>query len=126
MLVLSLLSLLSIPAALFAVVPGVTLASGLLIVFLTLVSAILVAATALLTIVVPNELRGLCIAGSAAANVIVGTGLAPVTISVLAGMLGGPIMIGRALAAVCVLAATFGAALFSFGRRYYPRVAVPQ
>jgi MFS family permease len=121
LLVLSLMTLLSVPGALFAVAPGVGIASGLLVVFLTLVSAILVAATALFTIVVPNELRGLCISASAAANVLVGTGVAPLTISVLSGVLGGPTMIGKALASVCVMAAVLGAILFSLGRRFHPR-----
>jgi hypothetical protein len=38
----------------------------------------------------------------AGAQVLFGVALAPVTVSVLSGILGGPAMIGKALTLVCV------------------------
>jgi MFS family permease len=88
------LSLLAAPAGLFAVMPAMTAASVLLVAFMTLIGAIMVTGIALFTIVVPNELRGLCMATLAGAQVIFGVALAPVTVSLLSGALGGGDMIG--------------------------------
>jgi len=124
MLVLSGLSLLCVPAALFPVMPGVTSASVLLATFITVISAIVVMSTTLFTVVIPNELRGLCIAVAAAACTVFGIGLAPVAVSLISGALGGPSMIGKALAVVCVLAAGVSVGIFAFGSRHFPRTAV--
>jgi predicted MFS family arabinose efflux permease len=123
--ILSWLALLSaLPAGLFAVGPGVGSASVLLAMFMTIVGAIIVAVTALFTIVVPNELHGLCLSVVVGANIFFGTALAPVTVSLLSGAIGGPTMIGKALALVCVTASLLGAAMFALGRRYFPCTAV--
>ena len=117
------LALLSVPAALFAVAPGVVAANLLLVTFMTIITAILVAGVTLFTIIIPNELRGLCMATLAGAQVVFGVGLAPVMVSVLSGAIGGPAMIGKALATSCVAAGLLGAAIFALGRRYFPRAA---
>jgi MFS family permease len=119
--VLSGLALLGILASLFAFVPWVTPASALLAVFTTIVSAILVTGTTLFIIVVPNELRGLCMAALTGVSVLLGLGLAPVAVSLLSGAIGGPPMIGKALAFVCVAASLLGAVAFASGRPYFPR-----
>jgi MFS family permease len=118
------LALLTVPAGFFAVVPGVGPASVLLFILMTIVGAILVTAVALFTIVIPNELRGLCLSAMTGANVFFGVALAPVTVSLLSGAIGGPATIGRALAIVCVAAGLLGAATFAFGRRYFPGAAM--
>jgi hypothetical protein len=92
--------------------------------FMTIVGAIIVTATALFTIVVPNELHGLCLSVVVGANIFFGTALAPVTVSLLSGAIGGPTMIGKALALVCVTASLLGAAMFALGRRCFPCTAV--
>jgi MFS family permease len=114
--VLSGLAILSIPAGLFAVMPGVASASALLVVFMMIVGAIAVMGTVLFTIVVPNELRGLCMAMLAAACVLV-VGLAPMVVSLLSGAIGGPTMIGKALALVGVTTSGLAAVTFALGRR---------
>lgn len=119
LLVLSGLALLSVPAGLFAVVPGVGLASTLLIVFIALASAVGVIATTLITVVIPNELRGLCISVAAAACVIFGTGLAPLGVSLLSTAMGGAAAIGKALTAVCVIGSLLAVPLFAFGARRF-------
>ncbi len=111
------LVLLSTPAGLFATVPEVATAITLAIFFMTIVSAILVTGTTLFTIVVPNEVRGLCMAALTGASVLCGLGLSPLTVSLLSGALGGPAMIGQALAVNCLLAGLIGGVSFALGRR---------
>jgi predicted MFS family arabinose efflux permease len=118
---LSGLALVSTPAGLFAVMPGVASASVLLVMFLTIVSAMCVMGTTLFTVVIPNELRGVCMAAFAALCVVCAIGLAPLTVSVLSGAIGGPAMIGKALALVGVTTSVLAAATFAVGGRYFPR-----
>jgi MFS family permease len=121
LIVLSGLTLLSVPTGLFAVMPGVTSTSVLLVLFMTMGGAITVTWAALFTIVVPNELRGLCMMVSTAAGLLFGLGLAPVSVSLLSSALGGPAEIGRALMWICVTISFFGAAMFAFGSRNFSR-----
>jgi MFS family permease len=117
---LTALALLGVPGGLFAIFPNILVSSALLVVFLTAVGAVIVTGIALFTIVVPNELRGLCVAVLAGAQVLFGVGMAPVLVSLLSGVLGGPALIGKALTIVLVATSTIAAAAFAFGRRYFP------
>jgi predicted MFS family arabinose efflux permease len=119
--VLSALALLTVPAGLFALTASAASASALLFVFMAVGGAIVVAGTTLFTIVIPNELRGLCMAVLSAAFLLLGFGLAPLTVSLLSGAIGGPAMIGEALAWVCATTSLFATAVFAFGIRYFPR-----
>jgi MFS family permease len=123
--VLSTLALLSIPAGLFALAPGVRLASAGLILFMVVGSAISVTITTLCTVVIPNELRGLCMTLLFATGLLFGLGLAPLSVSLLAGTIGGTSKIGEALALVCVITSSFGAAVFALGRRHFPQPTAP-
>jgi predicted MFS family arabinose efflux permease len=123
MVALSALTLLCVPAALFAVAPGVTSASGLLVVFIALVSANCVMGTSLLTIVTPNEVRGLCMGIFAASTVLSSVGVAPLLVSLLSVAMGGPAMIGRSLALICAGSSLLGAGSFVVGQRYFKRPA---
>lgn len=118
--VLSGLVLLSLPAALFAIMPGAVPASILLGVFLTVGFVIGTMAIALSTIVIPGELRGLYLSVSTAVGALFGIGLAPMLVSLLSDVLGSPSMIGEALSLVCFTTSLIGAAAFAFGRRYFP------
>jgi predicted MFS family arabinose efflux permease len=118
------LALLSAPAALFAVMPGIVSASILLLVFMTIISGIAVMGTVLFTIVLPNELRGLCTAILAATCVLV-AGLAPIVVSLISGAIGGPAMLGKALALVTTMTSLLSAATFALGRRCFRLVAEP-
>src|SRR5580692_1069041 len=60
--VIGLMTLVSIPAGLFPIAPSALSASIPLVIFLTIGAAISVTVTTLFTIVIPNELRGLCMA----------------------------------------------------------------
>ena len=123
MVVLASLALIGAPGGLFAVMPGVVSAGALLILFVASTSATGVMGGTLLTVVVPNELRGLCLALLFAAGAIVGVGVAPLTVSLLSGVLGGPTTIGTALTIVCVAASLVSAAMITIGIRPLTRMA---
>jgi MFS family permease len=114
---LSAITLLTIPTGLFAFAPGIPLASVLLVVFVVIVTAVLVIGMALFTVVIPNELRGLSVALLFAAETLVGVALAPMTVSLLSGAIGGPPMIGKALSIVCVVVGALASVAFGCGRR---------
>lgn len=117
--VLGVLVFLSIPTCFFATVSTASLATILLVLFITLGTAINVMTTAVAIVVIPNELRGLCVSLKTAAAVVFGLGIAPLTVSVLSGMMGGPSRIGEALALVCAITSTLGAITFALGRRCF-------
>jgi len=118
--VLSALTLVSVPSGLFSVTRGPISATILLSIFMTILIAIIVAGSALLTIVVPSEVLGLCMSILAGDGMLLGAGLAPMMVSWVSGALGGLTMIGKALALVCVSTTLFGALAFAIGRRYLP------
>lgn len=118
---LAVLTLSSVPAGLFAVIPGVAAASVLLAIFLAMGIAISVMIGTLITVVIPNEVRALCMAVSGALSVPLIVGAAPVTVSLLSGAIGGSSMIGTALAVVCVTTSAFGAVIFAATSRYLAR-----
>jgi MFS family permease len=120
---LSALQFLIAPTCLFAISSRSWLASALLIVFMTTIDALLVMGTTLFTIVIPNELRGLCMAVFSAGGVLFGVGLSPVIVSMLSNKIGGPSMIGKALALVCITTSLLSGIIFALGRHHFPRSA---
>jgi MFS family permease len=119
-LMLSLLTAVSVPAGAFALASNDVVAGALLIVFMTLTLAVAVIGLTLFTIVIPNELRGLCMAVMVALNILFALGIAPVTVSLLSGALGGVAMIDEALALVCVTTGILATGIFASGRRHLP------
>jgi MFS family permease len=119
---LAFMILLSVPTGLFALASNATVAEVLLGGFLTMMSAVLVAATALFTIIIPNELRGFGLSISSGASVLVATGIAPVAISLIADELGGAMKIGAALSLVCIVVTAFAGALLMLSRNQIGRL----
>jgi len=117
LLALAMLALFSIPVGLFAVMPDVAVAGTLFVIFAAVVGAIVVAGTALFTVVIPNELRGLCMASLAAACSLFGVGLGPLAVSALSASLGGAGSVAIALACVCAVAGALGGGMFAWGSR---------
>jgi MFS family permease len=117
------LGFLSAPAGLFALSGTITVAAVLLVFFVTLLTAVCVIGTVLLTIVVPNELRGLSMAVLASASALLGDGLAPVIVSGLSGQFQGISSMGHALTMVCVITSLVGGAMFAYGRPFMLRTA---
>jgi len=114
------LAVLSVPAALFAIMPNASVAGMVLTLFLTLGATFGVAAMTLATIVIPGELRGLYVAVSVVAGATFSIGLAPVVVSALSAVLGGPARIGLALAIVCGSTTLISVVALGWGRRYFP------
>jgi len=127
LLALGIVSFLSVPLALFSWSPEVGPATALLLLFITLVSALSVMGTTVFIVAIPNEVRGLSMSLLTAACVVVGTGFAPMTVSLVAGELGGARSIGAALSWVCGATGLIGAAAFLVGRRFgfYATMSVP-
>lgn len=117
--VLLVLGLLSVPAGLFAFVAGAALASAMLIASMTLLLALVVMGMALFTLVIPNEIRGLCMSVLVAGEILFALAVGPPAVSLLSGALGGLETIGRALSMVCVAASALGAISFWVGRRNF-------
>jgi len=113
------LCLLSAASGLFPIMPNVMSASFVLTLFMATGSAIGVTGAPLGTVVIPNELRGLYMAVSTAISTPLCLGLAPLIVSQLSTALGGPVMIGRALALVCVTISVIGAVALALGRRHF-------
>lgn len=120
---LSVLVLFGVPAGFFAVMPGLTGASVMLTAYNTIIAAAVGMGITLFTVVIPNEVRGLCLAILAAADSLFGYALAPLLVSTMSGAIGGPGTIGTSLTAVCVAASLSCAAAYAFGTRSFPRRA---
>lgn len=112
-----------IPTALFPVMPSVpafAAALGLLILSGTITG--LVTSVALI-VLIPNELRGLCIGAFIAIAGLIGFGLAPTLVTIVSGALGGEAHLAPALAIVGVLV-SIGALLgFALAMRHVPETA---
>jgi MFS family permease len=121
--ILCVLALLCAGTSLFPLMPGAGSATVVFIAFLTVGAAINVAATVLLTVTIPSELRGLSVSLLTGAGLVAGLGLAPLTVSLLSGAIGGPAMIGKALTLVSSMTSLLGAAAFIFSKRFIPREA---
>jgi MFS family permease len=113
----ALLASLSAVAGLFPLVPIIAGSVALMLIFIALGAAINVIVTTLLTIILPNELRGRCLAALWALAAIFGLGLAPLTVSFLSTTLQPPMSLGHALSLVTVLTGLIGAAAFLRGVR---------
>jgi MFS family permease len=101
-----------VPAALFPVAPSVplfALAIGMLMFCGTITGLVTSVA---LTVLIPNELRGLCIGAFIALAGLVGFGVAPSLVTAVSGVLGGEAHLGQGLAIVGVSVSI--AAVFAF------------
>lgn len=78
-------SLLSVVAALFPVVHSVPMFAALIGLLMLCGGAVGVIAATAIAILLPNEIRGLCMTVSFAINTFVGLGIAPLVVSMLAG-----------------------------------------
>lgn len=122
-LAVALLMGLSAPGCLFGLAPTAFSAAVILGFFMTGLSGGLSMTITAFTIVIPNELRGLCLSLLSASAAIVGVALAPVLISLLSAALGGPAMIGQALALISLPSSLLAGASLLIGLHYLPRGA---
>jgi MFS family permease len=122
--VLSVLALLSAPTDLYALVSAGLSISTMLVAGMILMQMIFVIAITLFTIVIPDEVRGLCTSMFVAMNLLFVFAVAPVMVSVLSGALGGPMMIGQALTIICLSSSLFAASIFAIGSRNLARLGI--
>lgn len=112
---------LGIPAALFPVMPGVpsfAFALGALMLCGTVTGLITSVA---LTVMLPNELRGLCIGAFIAIAGLVGFGIAPSLVTAISALLGGEHHLGEGLAIVGVAVSCLSLAAFWIAMRRVPK-----
>ncbi|MGF7153378.1 MFS transporter [Novosphingobium gossypii] len=109
-----------VPAALFPIAPTVpvfAMAIGVLMLCGTITGLITSVA---LTVLIPNELRGLCIGAFIALAGLVGFGVAPSLVTAVSGLLGGEAHLGRGLAIVGVSVSVISAVAFGQSKRQAP------
>lgn len=109
-----------IPASLFPLcptVPGYAIVLGLLLLCGTVTGLVVSVA---LTVLLPNEVRGLCIGAFIALAGLIGFGVAPTMVAVVSHLLGGETHLGQALALVGVLVSTAGLVGFILAMRRAP------
>ncbi|MES2989123.1 MAG: MFS transporter [Pseudomonadota bacterium] len=117
---------LAIPAALYPLAPGVNLfGAGLgLLMFCGTITGLITAVV--LTVLLPNEMRGLCIGAFLALAGLIGFGFAPVLVAWLGTLLGGPQHLGTALAIVGVIVSTLAFFAFIIAMRRAPLSATEE
>ncbi|MDD1450366.1 hypothetical protein NHF48_004165 [Sphingomonas sp. H160509] len=109
-----------VPAALFPIMPSVPLfgvAVGLLV---TCGAVTGVVTSVALTVLIPNELRGLCIGAFIAIAGLIGYGLAPTLVAAASGMLGGEAHLAQGLAIVGVVTSAISVIAFTMAMRRAP------
>lgn len=121
MLVLGSLMLISVPASLFAVVADLTFATVLLLLFVISSGAALSMGMTLFTVIVPNELRGVCLSILTMINLVFAGAMSPLAVSLLSQAMGGPTMLGKSLMVTCAFAGLISAAIFAFASQTVPQ-----
>jgi len=118
-------SALGIPAALFPVVPGVVgfgAAIGLLLLAGTMTGLV---TSVVLTVWLPNELRGLAIGAFISIAGLIGFGVAPSLVTLVSGLLGGERHLDSALAIVGVIVSVVSVGGFLVSMRSAPGSNLP-
>ncbi|WP_380783538.1 MFS transporter [Sphingomonas sp. R86520] len=113
-----------VPAALFPIMPSVPLfgvAVGLLV---TCGAVTGVVTSVALTVLIPNELRGLCIGVFIAIAGLIGYGLAPTLVAAASGMLGGEAHLAQGLAIVGVVTSAISVVAFWMAMHRAPASAI--
>ena len=117
-------SALAIPGALFAVAPSVPMFALLLSLLLLCGAAAGLVTAAAITVVTPNELRGVCLGAFVVLGALVGLGLAPTLVAWVGASLGGAGRLGPAMSAVALPIAVVSAIAFAIAatqvRRWTP------
>jgi MFS family permease len=117
---------LGVPAALFPIMPSVpSFAVAFFVLMLSgAVTGIVVSVA--LTVLIPNELRGLCIGAFIALAGLIGFGLAPWLVSVVSDLLGGEQHLAMALTVVGVAVSALSFCAFLLAMRRAPLSATDQ
>lgn len=109
------------PAALFPLLPDVTsfaIALGVLMLGGTVTGLVMSVA---LTVLLPNELRGLCIGAFIAIAGLIGFGIAPTLVAAVSDLMGGEQHLAPALALVGIVVSTLAVGAFWLAMRRAPQ-----
>jgi len=118
-------AVLAIPGALFPVAPGVPAFAWLLALFLTCGAVTgLVTATAI-AVLVPNEIRGVCLGAFIVLGALVGFGIAPTMVTLVSKALGGESQLRYGLVATTLATSIAGAVGFLAAARASRRAPAP-
>ena len=110
-------ALMSVFTAPFASAGSIRIAIVLFVAFMALGVALTVGGTTLLTVIIPNELRGLCAAVISVMYQLLGFAVAPLAVTEVSQRFAGPKSIGIALVVVGTAASLLSALSFLLGRR---------
>ena len=108
---------LSIPSALFPMMPSVPLFAALFFLLLMSGACASIASTAAIAVLVPNELRGVCISIFSSVALLASYGVAPTLVTLAAQAMGLGTDIGLPLSIVGVAASVIGAVAFAVAMR---------
>lgn len=115
-----------VPAALFAIAPDVPLFAVGLGALAVAGNVTGVITSVALTVLIPNELRGLCIGAFIAVAGLVGFGIAPLLVAWVSSLIGGEAHIGGALAVVGTLVGCISVLAFRAAMKHAPLSAIDQ
>jgi MFS family permease len=104
---------LSIPGAFFTLMPSVEGFAWLLLLLLTCGAVTGLVTSAAITVLVPNEIRGVCLGAFIVIGAIVGFGVAPTLVTVIAEILGGDQALRYGLAVTSATASAIAALGFA-------------
>jgi MFS family permease len=111
-------SFLAIPGAFFPVMPAVTGFAWMLGLLLIAGAVTGVVTATALAVVVPNEMRGLCMSLFIVVGAILGLGLAPTLVTLVGDALGGEQMLNWGLTLVSLVTSAVSALGFVFALRH--------
>ncbi len=115
-----------IPAALFPIGPSVPVFAVALGTLILCGSITGVVTSVALTVLIPNELRGLCIGAFIAIAGLIGFGLAPTLVAAASSLFGGESHLDQGLAAVGAVTSAFSLIAFFFAMRRAPSSALAE
>jgi MFS family permease len=111
----------AVPAALFPVMPGIPGFAALFALLMLCGTICGLVTSAAIAVLVPNELRGLCLGAFIAIAGVVGFGVAPALVTAIAG---AGLRLGAALALVGVTVGIVATVAFGIARRNAPSQAI--
>jgi hypothetical protein len=114
---------LAVPGAFFPLVPTVPGFAWLLALFLTCGAVTGVVTATAIAVLVPNEIRGVCLGAFIVVGAVVGLGLAPTLVTLISRLMGGEGQLRYALTAMTVTTSALAAVGFAVATRASRRTA---
>jgi MFS family permease len=113
-------AIIGVPAALFPIMPSVTGFAAMIFMLILAGTVTGLITSVALTVLLPNELRGLSIGAFITIAGLIGFGIAPTLVTLISGPLGGEAKLPEALAMVGVVVGLVSVVGFMFAVRHAP------